>query len=228
MLSSSPTFAPREWIEDPLFRGHHEALSALLPLTRWPTAPEMNHALGPLVERGVGRPVTFRTQRRREELRYEASIVTALEIPTRDASPHDLLNALIWATFPRGKLALHTRFHLAEAGRTAPGRTVFQDRLALVDEGAVVRPRAGAEGSWVVFGHAILEHRIAGVEQSRSSRAELLEFDSVHSTCSDRDLDHAIALALNAWVDPPPPRRPGVAVYELFPEAFCYSMTGAP
>ena len=41
--------------------------------------------------------------------RYDARIALERVVPTRARSWHDLLNALVWATFPRAKLALHAR-----------------------------------------------------------------------------------------------------------------------
>ena len=216
MASPSPRFAPRDWLEDPLFRGHDEALTALLEFDTWPSANELHAALSALVERGLGGPMRFRAQVLHEPLRYEAAIVTAREVPTRDASPHDLLNALIWATFPRAKFALHRRFHEAEQLRTVPGRTRFQDRLALLDEGAVLRSPDGNVQRAVVFGHAILEHRIGG---SNAARAELFELTSMQSAPTPAIIDEAFATTLCGWPDPAPPRIPGIPILELFPEA---------
>jgi hypothetical protein len=215
MRSSPPPFTPRAWAEDPLFRGYGTALTALADLDAWPTAPELDARLGAAVERALGRRVAFRTQRPREELRYEAAIVMRGEVPTRDRSPHDLLNALAWAAFPHAKLALHTRFHEAEGARTVPGRTRFQDRLALLDEGAALRVRSRAgERVTLVFGHAILEHRISGVP---GARAEVFDLEAEHDDASA--IDMAFAALLSAWPDPPPPRPAGIAVTALFPEA---------
>lgn len=210
----APPFAPLAWSADPLFRGHEAALAALADLDDWPSAPEIDERLGPLVERALGFRVRFRTQVREEPLRYEATIVTKHEVPTRDGSPHDLLNALAWATFPRAKLALHTRFHEAEAARTVPGRTRFQDRLTLLDEGAALREEGGAQ-AWL-FGHAILEHRVAS---HAGARAELFELAPLSPGEGMAAVDAAFASALAAFPDPAPLRPAGVAIPVLFPEA---------
>jgi hypothetical protein len=216
MFSSVPPYTPRAWVHDPLFRGHGAALEALAELETWPTAAEIDARLGPAVERALGRRVVFRAQRTREELRYEAAIATRGEVPTRDRSPHDFLNALAWAAFPLSKLALHTRFHEVQVTRSAPGRTRFQDRLALLDEGAALRVR-GADGEALVyvFGHAILEHRVGGIG---GMRAEVFEIEA--PTAHTEDVDVAFAALLRAWPDPPPPRPAGIAVTLLFPEAY--------
>ena len=113
--------------------------------------------------RGEGRPPI--------ELRklYDARITLDRVVPTRLDSWHDLMNALVWGTFPRAKLALHARQHRAIAERIAPGactlpptRTRELDALALLDEGGVVL--TGVDGQCpVVFGHAIYESLARGI-----------------------------------------------------------------
>ncbi len=208
-----PAFMPGSWVADPFFRGHERALAVLVDLDHWPSASEVDARLGPLIARALGDPICFRTQAKSEPMRYEANIVVRREVPTRDGSPHDLLNAIVWATFPRAKLALHTRFHAAEASRSVPGRTRFQDRLTLLDEGAALRSEDGGP-AWL-FGHAILEHRIA---HHRGARAELFELSARGLDGDVSTIDRAFAAALLALPDPAPPRPAGVAVHELFPE----------
>jgi len=89
---------------------------------------------------------------------YEARIVLAGEVPTRVASWHDFLNALVWASFPRAKRALTARLHGFAAARGRGNRSREEDFLALFDEGGVVI-QGGAE---IVFGHALFEHWIRG------------------------------------------------------------------
>src|SRR5882672_9169208 len=52
---------------------------------------------------------------------YDARITLERAVPTRARSWHDLMNALVWGTFPRAKSALHTRQHRVIAARVAPG-----------------------------------------------------------------------------------------------------------
>lgn len=99
--------------------------------------------------------------------RYDAIITERRIVPTRRGSWHDLLNALVWASFPRAKRALHARQHRAITSRLGPdlrlpgGRTRDQDAIAMLDEGGVVVvDRAGAAPSAVVFGHAIYERLV--------------------------------------------------------------------
>ncbi len=123
---------------------------------------------------------------------YDARIALHREVPTRAGSWHDLMNALVWGTFPRAKRALHFRQHRAIAARVPPGvralpptRTRELDTLALLDEGGVViltrwpdealaalRSRdsglglrsfvATGAGHVVIFGHAIYESLALG------------------------------------------------------------------
>lgn len=96
--------------------------------------------------------------------RYDALITEQRVVPTRRGSWHDLLNGLVWATFPRAKVALHARQHRAISRRLGadlrlPGsRTRDQDAVAMLDEGGVVLVgRDGASPSPIVFGHGIYE-----------------------------------------------------------------------
>ncbi|MDI1483318.1 DUF3025 domain-containing protein [Polyangium sp. y55x31] len=76
---------------------------------------------------------------------YDARIHLEGWVPTRAASWHDFLNALVWATFPASKRALHARQHraisarLGDTPRVLPDRrTREQDGLALLDEGSLL------------------------------------------------------------------------------------------
>jgi hypothetical protein len=143
------------------------------------------------------------------EGRYDARIALARRVPTRPRSWHDVMNALVWATFPTAKLALHARQHAIIAGRLGrdlrlPGaRTPEQDALAMFDEGGIAivcsRPRRGElesalardsttellhlvrERSAVpmVFGHAIYESLASGPDLSVRSIAFVIDMDSV-------------------------------------------------
>lgn len=93
---------------------------------------------------------------------YNARVSGLREVPTRAGHWHDFANALVWATFPRAKRALHVRQSLRLEERHASGaanRTPEEDALAILDEGgllAVYDEAAGRERV-LVFGHAVLE-----------------------------------------------------------------------
>ena len=132
---------------------------------------------------------------------YEVRIATRREVPTRPDSAHDLLNALAWAAFPRAKWALSCRLAGAQRERLAgapvawrlPGtRSRAHDRLALLDEGGILT----AGGRALVFGHALLEHALAG-EIDVGGAVISLEVDPDGATWELRArLDAALADAL--------------------------------
>lgn len=100
---------------------------------------------------------------------YDAVIVGRRVVPTRARMWHDYLNALVWATFPRSKLALHARQHAAierwiPAGATQlpNARTRELDALALMDEGGVVVLESDGVRRTMVFGHALFEGMVLG------------------------------------------------------------------
>ncbi|HVJ91599.1 MAG TPA: DUF3025 domain-containing protein [Labilithrix sp.] len=100
---------------------------------------------------------------------YDAVIVHRRAVPTRARMWHDYLNALVWATFPRAKLALHGRQHAAierwipdGATHLPNARTRELDALALVDEGGVIVLDFGATQVPILFGHALFEGLVLG------------------------------------------------------------------
>jgi hypothetical protein len=103
-------------------------------------------------------------------------------IPTRPDNVHDLMNALVWARFPRAKHALCVRqVALARARRIDEGprlRSREQDSCAMIDEGGMLLgPTRRA-----IFGHAALEDAISG----RDLRPFLVHLET-------DDLDDALA-----------------------------------
>jgi hypothetical protein len=182
------TWDPSFFRKSPLFWPIARAAGILERFVEWPRPED----LGALFEGEP--PVRFERappQPRRVPLpaasRYDARITLDRTVSTRPGSWHDLLNALVWGTFPRAKLALHARQHRMIAARLGedlrlPGaRTKEQDAVAMLDEGGVVllcpercrgdmagaiKQRAGAgvadmvergDASAVIFGHAIYE-----------------------------------------------------------------------
>nr|MBA2320056.1 DUF3025 domain-containing protein [Deltaproteobacteria bacterium] len=121
----------------------------------WRSALEAGGLAGPLVTRD-GFPIVFawsppksRARRKRVlvdvDAIYDERIFVRGEVPSRANGWHDLLNMLVWATFPASKLALNARQRTAlratvTAGATRlPGaRTREQDALTMLDEGGLV------------------------------------------------------------------------------------------
>ena len=171
------------------------------------------------------------------EALYDGSITARREVPTREADWHDLFNALVFASFPKSKHALHAnqfaqlRQRVAHDARKLPGaRSREQDALTLFDEGgclvagdrsslATLPPfepsillsaqqddfyaalRAGISARKLVvapFGHALFEHKVAGL-RGPSSFAYLLELPELAADRPTlvRSIDDAFARALN-------------------------------
>jgi hypothetical protein len=162
-----------------------------------------------------GRPVDVREM-------YDGRITLDRCVPTRAGCWHDLMNALVWGTFPLAKSALHARQHRAMAERVVEGaqtlpsaRTREQDALALLDEGGIVvlaadpdaarttlreRPEALREmfasraANAVIFGHAIYESLALGVSPAAVAAIVLPRDTSAGDAV--RAADSALARAL--------------------------------
>lgn len=141
---------------------------------RFPSVPELDAALAPLLPRRADEtryrlvPQAPRPRRGQGDpsARYDVVIDRDGVIPTRDANWHDLFNALVWASFPLAKRGLsarqrrlHERADAAPAERPAPTRrSRTQDALALLDEGGALVLHA--EGDTVEVLHALDEGRL--------------------------------------------------------------------
>jgi hypothetical protein len=153
----------------------------------WP-APEEHRAAG---VRFVSTTKPRRTRRRStgQAPGYDARVVAG-EVPTRARSWHDFLNALVWATFPASKHALHARQALAIRARTADlgqarpnARSREEDALALLDEGGVILLESPLETLAMGFGHALYEGLVVGGPPATASAlsfpvAELPSYDA--------------------------------------------------
>jgi hypothetical protein len=126
----------------------------------WPTVEEIDarlHALaGVCFQRQAPRP-----RRGRTRSVYDARIVAEQVVPTRARCWHDLLNALVWARFPRAKAQLHARQHRVlstHVGARDDARGREGDALAMLDEGGVLMTGAGP----LLFGHGLAEGLVVG------------------------------------------------------------------
>ena len=180
-----PDFLTRSLMFEPL-----RALGGVLARPDWPARP----ALQNLLERD-GNPVMTRSglplrlvpaggRMRSFEERYEARIHLRGEMVFRERNWHDLLNVLVWLTFPRAKAALNARHFEALGNQRAAGaanRGPAQDALTLFDEGGVIvaswddqllklihefrwkelfwynRNEVGSRMRFILFGHALYE-----------------------------------------------------------------------
>jgi hypothetical protein len=167
-------------------------------------------------------PQAKKARRRRAPLDREGLYVVRVarygRLPTRERSWHDLTNALVWAAFPRSKRALAAR-QLAildarvpsDALRLPNARSREEDALAMLDEGGIVlattpdrveaieRAQRANDGDALrgaavahVFGHALMEHAIAGREDVRGYALVL--------AADDPRLIEEVDAALAEWI----------------------------
>jgi hypothetical protein len=162
----------------------------------------------PAVRFVVAAPRPRRRGRRKQAIDpsalYDARITVDRLVPSRADSWHDLMNALVWGTFPRAKSALHARQHRAIEARIEPGartlppsRTRELDALALLDEGGVVIP-AGDPSSPIVFGHAIYESLALGIPPAVVAAIELAVPGKGKDRDRDKDRDKGIGIGVAA------------------------------
>ncbi len=160
------------------FSPYLERAEALGAMPSFPTAEQLSAAWGHV----TGARFVLQAPRRggASAAEYEA-LVAEGAIPTRAESWHDLMNALVWATFPRAKRSIHrsqrTEMERGKALGLHGRRTARHDALAVVDEGGVVvvcdaSLSEDALAEWalgrgeldpgrppeiVIFGHGVLE-----------------------------------------------------------------------
>jgi hypothetical protein len=200
-------FDPRFFEKHGLFWPIARAAAAFANEADWPEIGTYGRAFaGVAPVRFEAAPPTPRRRRRRGPIDrgalYDARITNDACVPTRPRTWHDFLNALVWATFPRAKRALHARQLRAMQERIEPGartlpptRSREQDALALLDEGGVVVLGDGREEVHVVFGHAVYEGLVLGWAPARACALE------VRVDALPRETDARIALAEKALVD---------------------------
>ena len=207
---------------DPLFDAVRPGLAALGGDGSF-EVEALDRTLGPLA--GVRFEPQHSVRRRGEPFAsaasYDGRITLAGAVPTRPGSLHDLMNALVWASFPQSKRAIHAQqlralsTEVDEGAAALPGRrSRLRDRLSMLDEGGLLLLANGphapledalargdvpalaahrARGALVawVFGHAILEHAAQQAGHGVRASAVLLA-----GGASLPDADAALAAAL--------------------------------
>ena len=137
-----PDFAERSPMFEPL-----RAAAGVVRGSEWPGCDELNHVIAARDGRIVntaGQPLRFVGQQPRQktfEDKYEPRIFLRGEVQLRSCNWHDLLNALVWLTFPAAKAALNQRHYRELERQRASGarnRGAAQDALTLFDEGGVI------------------------------------------------------------------------------------------
>jgi len=176
---------PSFFRQNPLFWPIARAAQTLERFEQWPLPGELTRAFGDLPVRFEIPASKPRRSRAPANARYDARIAVDRVVPTRARSWHDLLSALVWATFPRAKLALHERQHKMIGARLGPdlrlpgARTREQDAVAMLDEGGVVLLRARGASCPVIFGHAIYEGLVCAGPPNVRAAAYVVELDSI-------------------------------------------------
>jgi len=185
---------PRFYERDPRFAPIAEAARVFRDRIDWPMPEEY-------VPAGGVRFVSMKKPRRARnrapvdpENMYDACILRGV-VPTRPRCWHDFLNALVWATFPNAKRALHerqaelVRAWVTPGAKTLPNaRSREHDALAMIDEGGVIV----LDDRTIAFGHALYEGLVFGTP-AMIARAVRLE---------DSDVDRALAMRLRDKILP--------------------------
>lgn len=143
------SWQPNPLLENPIFAPLH-ALIASLPRDQFPSLCELNallnqHTAGREALRvAAGHALRFVPQQLGKlgfEAQYEPRCYLTGEVQTRENNWHDLLNALVWLTFPRAKAAINARhFAALQAGEPVgkSQRGAVRDSNTLLDESGVI------------------------------------------------------------------------------------------
>lgn len=106
---------------------------------------ELLAAYEPAITVHSGQPLSFVPQEYGKlplDARYEPRCYLKGEVSTRENNWHDLLNALVWFTFPKSKAAINLRHYqaLTEAGDKSSNsqRGAIRDTSTLLDESGVI------------------------------------------------------------------------------------------
>ena len=141
-----PGWSRQELLQSPLFAPLHPVL-ANLEVGDFPTLHDCNALLAaqpsPITVQS-GMPLHFVAQTSGKlsfEAQYEPRCYLSGEVQMRAHNWHDLLNALVWLTFPKSKAVLNARHYHAlrqerESGNT--GRGAVRDVNTLLDESGVI------------------------------------------------------------------------------------------
>jgi len=129
----------------------HPVIGAL-PEARFPTLDDCNRLLATrddTLRVSSGRSLCFVPQEQGRllfERQYEPRCYLRGEVMTRAHDWHDLLNALVWMTFPQAKAAINRRHYRAltvsQADASGSQRGAVRDMNTLFDESGVVVPYA--------------------------------------------------------------------------------------
>lgn len=148
-VNKAVSWQPKVLLENPIFAPLH-ALIATLPGDTFPTLCELNALLTQHMVQcealrvAAGHALRFVPQQLGKlgfEAQYEPRCYLTGEVQTRENNWHDLLNALVWLTFPRAKAAINARhFAALQAGEQVgkSQRGAVRDSNTLLDESGVI------------------------------------------------------------------------------------------
>lgn len=155
-MNPTPVWDRDALLRSPLFFPLHPVISRLRA-SGFPTLQDCNALLdecSPAIATERGHLLRFVPQeygRLDFEHQYEPRCYLKGEVQTRPENWHDLLNALVWLTFPKAKAAINARhYHALTAGREESGgseRGAVRDTNTLLDESGVVVPYADEESA---------------------------------------------------------------------------------
>ena len=138
-------------LQAPLFAPLQPCI-ARLPQDTFPSLDDLNallHTHKITVQSGHSlRFVPQQTGRLGFESQYEPRCYLTGEVQTRSGNWHDLLNALVWLTFPKAKAAINTRHYQALRQAREPNssqRGAVRDTNTLMDESGVIVACANKE-----------------------------------------------------------------------------------
>ena len=136
VLLQAPLFAPLR------------AVITRLPRAAFPVIADFNALLSdrtPAITVHTGRTLRFvpqATGKQAFESQYEPRCYLSGEVQTRADNWHDLLNALVWLTFPKAKAAINARhYHALQQVTQSPNtsqRGAVRDTNTLMDESGVI------------------------------------------------------------------------------------------
>ena len=157
-MKQAPEWNRATLLQSPLFAPLHPIL-ACIDTTGFPTLQDCNALLtarpSPITTQS-GMPLRFVVQQSGKlsfEAQYEPRCYLKGEVPTRAHNWHDLLNALVWLTFPKTKSILNARhFHalIEEQASVNTRRGAVRDVNTLLDESGVIVVYADAELAWML------------------------------------------------------------------------------
>jgi hypothetical protein len=210
MVRAASTWEPHR-LTQPRFARIADLVARLADEPDWPGIPTLNACFGPelarvgvtLIEAAKTKPVIGADGAIDPSSLYEVRIVEHREVPTRPRNAHDLMNALVWAAFPYSKLALSSALAAVQRARAVgrsslpATRTPAHDRLALVDEGAVLYVTGARTTLPWIFGHAIYEHAYAGEHAVRATAIDLVvpEIEDLDPIAARDQVDRVFAAA---------------------------------